>query len=427
MKILLISNLCPPDYEGGFELAAFRSAQALRKRGHEVDIVTSQYRKTYLGERTDPDWVHRIFEVVAHREGWNNAGNFLEGKSQQAFSLWNLPREFPLRFKNLRNLAETMTLGPKNQAKLDKFLDNKQYDVAYVFGLHLIGTSVIHAARNKGIPVVYHLGDEWLAGYTRPGRLKRTLLKLLVGRSFQSEVSIPFDRVVLISRMLEEMFLSKGFAPNSLRVIPRGVEFELGTDITRERREPPTFFIGSRLAHFKGIPQAIQAAKLLDEEEPDKRWEMKIAGGGDTNVVEEYHQMVRDLNLGHRIEFLGRIDRSEVLGHMRSATAVLSPIIYDEPLGNSNLEALGSGTPLIGARAGAMPEIIENEVSGLMYDRQDVPALVTCMKRVMNDKDLAQRLSEGGLERVRKVFSMDATMSAIEGVFDDAIHNRPFK
>lgn len=426
MKILLISNLCPPDYEGGFELAAFRSAQALRKRGHEVEIVTSKYRDVYKGEKSDPEWVHRIFDVVKHREGWNNAGNFLEGNSHQEFSIWNLYKEFPLRYKNLRNLAETMILGPKNESRLSEFLNNKQFDVAYVFGLHLIGTSVVHAAKNKGIPVVYHLGDEWLAGYTRPGKLKRTLLRALAGRAYASEVSIPFDRVVLISRLLEGMFLSKGFSKECIKIIPRGVEFPLGTDIDRQRRVPATFFIGSRLAHFKGIPQAIQAAKTLHEKDPARSWELKIAGGGDAEVVKEYHQMVSDLNLSGRIQFLGRIDRSEVLDHMRSATAVLSPIIYDEPLGNSNLEALGSGTPLIGARSGAMPEIIENEISGLMYDRHDVSALAACMERVMTDRELAYRLAEGGLERVRNVFSMDATMAAIEQVFEDAIHQRPF-
>jgi len=426
VKILLISNLCPPDYEGGFELAAFRSAQALRKRGHEVEIVTAKYRDSFTGERSDPEWVHRIFDIVTNREGWNNAGNFLDGNGQQEFNLLNLYKEFPLRYKNIRNLAETMKLGPKNRLVLDRFLQDNSFDVAYVFGLHLIGTSVVHAATAKGMPVVYHLGDEWLAGYTRPGRLKRTLLKAIAGSAFQSETSIPLERVVLISKLLEGMFLAKGFDPASLKVIPRGVEFELGSDIDRPRREPPTFFIGSRLAHFKGIPQAIQAAKLLHDRAPQRRWELKIAGSGDADVVAQYHQTVKDLQLELRIEFLGRIDRSEVLQHMRSATAVLSPIIYDEPLGNSNLESLGSGTPLIGAHAGAMPEIIIDQESGLMYDRHDVNALADCMERVLLDKELSSKLASGGLERVRTIFSMNATMAAIEKVFEDAIAKRPF-
>lgn len=427
MKILLISNLCPPDYEGGFELAAFRSAQALRKRGHEVDIVTSKYRDSFKGERIDPEWVHRIFDIVTTREGWNNAGNFLAGDGQQEFNILNLYREFPLRYKNIRNLSETMILGPKNQKNLEAFLERREFDVAYVFGLHLIGTSVIHAVQKKRIPPVYHLGDEWLAGYTRPGRLKRILLKVLAGSSYNSEVSIPLERVVLISKLLEGMFLAKGFSPANLKVIPRGVEFELGTDLDRPRREPATFFIGSRLAHFKGIPQAIQAAKLLHDRDPERPWELKIAGSGDADVIDQYYHTVKELQLESRIEFLGRIDRSEVLQHMRSAIAVLSPIIYDEPLGNSNLEALGSGTTLIGAKSGAMPEIIIHEESGLMYDRHDTNALADCMERVLSDPDFRLKLASGGLERVRTIFSMDATMAAIEKVFDDAVQNRPFQ
>jgi glycosyltransferase involved in cell wall biosynthesis len=74
-----------------------------------------------------------------------------------------------------------------------------------------------------------------------------------------------------------------------------------------------------------------------------------------------------------------------------------------------------------------MPEIIIHEESGLMYDRHDTGALADCMERVLTDPNLRLRLASVGLERVRTIFSMDATMAAIEKVFDDAVQNRPFQ
>ena len=44
LRILLITNKCPPDFDGGYELRAFQIAAALRDRGHDVDIVTSNFR-----------------------------------------------------------------------------------------------------------------------------------------------------------------------------------------------------------------------------------------------------------------------------------------------------------------------------------------------------------------------------------------------
>ena len=64
LRILMVSNKCPPDFDGGYELRAFQIAQALRARGHELDLVTSRYRPTYQGERQDPPWVHRIFRYA---------------------------------------------------------------------------------------------------------------------------------------------------------------------------------------------------------------------------------------------------------------------------------------------------------------------------------------------------------------------------
>ena len=52
LRILLVTNKCPPDFDGGYELRAFQIAQALRARGHELDVVTSRYRPTFHGEKT---------------------------------------------------------------------------------------------------------------------------------------------------------------------------------------------------------------------------------------------------------------------------------------------------------------------------------------------------------------------------------------
>ncbi|MEA2552542.1 MAG: hypothetical protein QOJ65_718, partial [Fimbriimonadaceae bacterium] len=68
VRIVMISNLCPPDFDGGFEMRALQIAGALRKRGHDVQFLTSRYRPTYSGEKNDPEWVHRILDYVEKGE-----------------------------------------------------------------------------------------------------------------------------------------------------------------------------------------------------------------------------------------------------------------------------------------------------------------------------------------------------------------------
>ena len=169
-----------------------------------------------------------------------------------------------------------MKRAPKNEAALDEFLEHHRFDAAYVFGLHQIGTSVIRSLMKKNIPVLYHQGDEWLANYMKPGRLKRVLLIIANPVTFFKERKIDLNNVVLVSEFMKERFVASGFKEHQLGVIYRGVEFPIREDFERERYGPPVFLLASRLTLYKGIHIAIRAASVLDRRSPETEWEMLL-------------------------------------------------------------------------------------------------------------------------------------------------------
>ena len=414
MKVLVISNLCPPDYDGGFELSALRNAESLRELGHEVELVTSEFRAEFQGDRTDIPGVSRIFVKTSTNDKWSNAEMFLTGKFDQRFKIGNLFRQFSLRFANIRGLVRMLHNSPKNEQVLDKFLEGREFDVAYVFGIHKIGTSVIHSLMKRNIPVVYHQGDEWLAYYIHPGILKRVLLNIASPRGYFRERRIDLRNIVLVSEFMKRRFFEAGFDEGQLDVIYRGVEFPIREDFERDRYGPPVFLIASRIALYKGTHFAIRAAAAFDKRAPEKEWQMWIAGHGDSLTMEYLSKLIASLKIGHRVKFIGMHTRKSTFETMQRATAVISPSVFDEPFGNTNIEALASGTVLIASRSGAIEEIIRHGKSGLIYDRYNVQELAHHMELVLDTPTMRLTLQAGGQERVRALFTQDQIMMQVE-------------
>jgi glycosyltransferase involved in cell wall biosynthesis len=414
MKVLVISNLCPPDYDGGFELSALRNAESLRALGHEVEFVTGEYRPAFQGEKFDPDWIHRIFRLPESKDGWSSAEMFLEGDFDLQFKFKSISKQVGLRFANIQSLVQMLQVAPDNEAALDAFLAEKEFDVAYIFGLHKIGTSLVRSLSRKGIPVVYHQGDEWLASYLEPGLLKRMMLNVASPVTFRREREVNVDNVVLVSEFLKGKFLQRGFTPKSVDVIPRGVEFPLTLNLEPERFGPPVFLVAARLTYYKGIQFAIRAAAALDKKEPQREWELWIAGHGDPVAMKKFADLVAELNVGHRVSFLGKHSRESVFGFMRRATAVISPSVFDEPFGNTNIEALAAGTVLIASRSGAIEEIIEHGKSGLIYERNNFDQLARHMKEVLDQPEMRRNMQQAGHQRVSEKFTQDRIMAKVE-------------
>ena len=61
------------------------------------------------------------------------------------------------------------------------------------------------------------------------------------------------------------------------------------------------------------------------------------------------------------------------------------------------MEAFARGRPVVGARAGGIPDIVEDGASGLIVEPGNTPALADALVRVLSDRELAERLAAGAL------------------------------
>jgi glycosyltransferase involved in cell wall biosynthesis len=127
-------------------------------------------------------------------------------------------------------------------------------------------------------------------------------------------------------------------------------------------------FLG-RIIEPKGAHLAIQAVREYNKTAA-KPLTLKIAGKHYAGHKDAYWQEQILPHLGHGVEYVGFINtiaaKQDFLGNAR---ALLVPSTFDEPFGMVLIEALACGTPVVGLRAGAIPEIIRPARTGALADK----------------------------------------------------------
>ena len=120
-------------------------------------------------------------------------------------------------------------------------------------------------------------------------------------------------------------------------------------------------FLG-RFSPDKGAHRAIAVAMELG-------LPLKMAGKNREPKERQYFAELVEPHVGHGgIEYLGEVSHGEKVELLQDARATLFPIEWEEPFGLVMVESMACGTPVIATRHGAVPEVIEHGVSGIIVD-----------------------------------------------------------
>jgi glycosyltransferase involved in cell wall biosynthesis len=242
-----------------------------------------------------------------------------------------------------------------------------------------------------------------------------------VRRALEAERGL-YDRLQLIFTMSD--WLRRSFvddfdqAPEKVITVGAGANFESVPEAPeRTFASPRVLFVGKRWER-KGGPQLLEAFRGLRQDRADA--ELWIVGPEEPPAQEA------------GIRFHGRISRSSPEGERRlaelyrDATVFAMPSVY-EPFGVAFLEAMAYRLPCIGSDRCAMPEIVEDGVTGNTVDAFDTEALALRLLELA-EPDRARAFGEAGHRRFLERFTWDgvaARMVAAVTVSRDAGGARP--
>jgi len=129
-----------------------------------------------------------------------------------------------------------------------------------------------------------------------------------------------------------------------------------------------------------------------------------------TSAWQKYSSQLED-GIKQQVEYLGPVSDQDREEAYRGCHVLVAPSRY-ESFGLIYIEAMCYGLPVIGCRAGGIPEVVEDEVTGLLVEPGDAPGLASAILRLVNDPALRQRLGQAARERAISYFSRERMAKA---------------
>ena len=203
-------------------------------------------------------------------------------------------------------------------------------------------------------------------------------------------------------------------AENRVLIIPMGVDTSKFNPKKRnsnlkEKYEAEHLILSvGRLVEKKGINYLIIAMKDVVKYFPNA----KLIIGGSGPERENLEDLTRSIGLDSNVIFVGYIDDSELPVYYASCDLFVLPSVKTkegdtEGLGVVLLEAMASGTPVIGSDIGGIKDIIEDGTNGLLAKPQDPEDLAEKIIKLLKDSELRHKLSEEGMKTIKEKFSWE--------------------
>ena len=178
-------------------------------------------------------------------------------------------------------------------------------------------------------------------------------------------------------------------------------------DVRRERAKPPLILAVGQLKERKGFPVLLRACHILMQEGAEFQCEI-IGDGPDRESLE---RLWRNLGLEETVTFAGARPNTEVMDRYADASIFVLPCVIGsdddrDGIPNVLLEAMANELPIISTPVSGIPEILKDEVTGLMSKSGDQESLADAMSRLLRDPELRMALGRRGREVVRERFDI---------------------
>lgn len=416
-RIVHILFLTPgfPPFKGGGERYAGSLARVLAARGHSVTVATSQARseqafwqgteaRSITKETQGPVTVIRlpIRPIPFGRRGllaWRKSMVLLSMLPGQR---WRLLGHMARFVPPLVGLDQVLAQLPDQPDVVHGF------NISWEFPL-LAGWQY---ARHRNLPYV-------VMPFTHLGESRRARVARNSTMDHQRQVLEGADAVLALTSVEAQGFADWNIHPRHVVVAGGGVEPPApGLDATtvlksHGLKQPFALFVG-RVNYDKGAIHAAQATLYLAQ--AGQPITLVLAG----RISEDFDRFWRTLTPDQQalLRPLGVVGEDHKHALLQEATVLLLPSRADS-FGIVLLEAWQHGTPVIGARAGGIPGVIDEGHNGLLVPFGDVKALARALDTLLTDEELRRIMGRRGRRKVKKQYDWESVCDRVLSVYEE--------
>jgi len=202
-----------------------------------------------------------------------------------------------------------------------------------------------------------------------------------------------------------------------------------GTDLQRfsaadrnEKAAPPVLLAVGRLVRKKGLAVLLRAGLMLKQR--GVAFQIWIVGEGPERPRLEMFCRIHHLH--ETVKFYGACMPEEIKSYYQKATLFVLPCVQDENgdrdgIPNVIAEAMAMRLPVISSYLSAIPELVNNRVTGRLLAPNDPDELAAVIQELLEDPALAKRMGAMGRKRVEELFDSRKTLRELIALFEEQI------
>ena len=380
-RILVLTNQYPPHHLGGYELSCRDVVDRWRRKGHDVHVLTGNWRREGVEDPPGQEHVARELDI------WFRPGR-----------IWSPP------------VRTRLAIQRRNEQVLERALELRP-DVISIWHMGAMSTGLLQIVADRGIPSVMVICDDWPTyAFTMDPWMR--LWSKGMGRVLAPAASRVLKVVTTVAdldRLGPACFVSdttrrRCRRHSSWRFPDSTVTFS-GIDpvdfpVRGEAAGRPEWhgrlLAVGRLDPRKGFETAIRALALLPAATLD------IYYAADDPYRDRLESLVTQLGLGGRVR-LGSAERSDLKAVYSTADALLFTPEWDEPFGLVPVEAMACATPVVTTATGGSGEFLVDGTNCLVVPKADPAALAGAVGRLAGDPELRAKLVAGGTATAREL------------------------
>jgi len=322
------------------------------------------------------------------------------------------------------------TFNPQTYSAIRGLIARERPDIVHIHNFFpLISPAAHYAAKSTGVPVVqtlhnyrlvcpaatlYARGERcrqccrnsaagvWGACY-RNSRLQTAGVSLMLqSHRVLDSWNRCIDAFFVPSEFCRDYFVGAGLPARKMHVQPNSLEYDPGC---RTRRGDYALFVG-RLSPEKGVLEMMRAWQQLPEVP------LLVAGGGPLRA-----QLAQAAaRTTGSVKLLGQLDAEQTLARMKGARFLVFPSRWYEPFGMALLEAAACGVPAIASRIGAVPELVADGQTGLLFDPDNFEELIARVRWAWSHPAAMDQMGNAARQLYLEKFTAEISYQALMSV-----------
>lgn len=409
LRICLLSYRGNP-FCGGQGVYVQYVARELAKLGHRVHVISG------------PPYPLEMKGVELHRLKSNIFFGYPSSQILAQISLGTLLKPlnaYEFASSRIGVFPEMRAFSFRAYAHLRKLLGHESVDVIHDNQCLGYGFFLIKATGLPLVATIHHpLTIDRRTWFETPASLiQRIRMLLYYPLVMQRIVAHRMDRVVTVSqdasRQIQRDF---GVPEKRIRVVYNGLDSQIFRPLPQQPKVPNRIiFVGNVADRKKGVLYLLQAMAKVP---PDAHLVI-VDGGTPTRVCSA--DLVRVLGLEARVTVTGKIDTEELVKLYSSAQLAVVPSLY-EGFGFPAAEAMACGLPVVGTRAGALPEVIGDDDScGVLVPPRDPEALAWAINGLLRDPHRCEAMGRAARQRVLKKFTWERAAKELVEIYREIL------